>query len=131
MALQANGQRKETNMSKMVHVLLDDETERRLGIIAKALDRKESELIDSAVSEAVNDYWRNFKCGRAVTAPEDRDAAAMAILRQRFPYRTDLDAWVSKFKADDLRVLSQRRAVVDAYTDADAVLTAQRRTLQT
>ncbi|UGY23802.1 hypothetical protein HU675_0038625 [Bradyrhizobium septentrionale] len=50
-------------MSKMVRVLLDDETERRLGIIAKALDRKEGDLIDSAVSEAINDYWKNFQCG--------------------------------------------------------------------
>lgn len=48
-------------MSKIAQVYLSDEDEKRLAVIAKELDRKESDLIDSAVSEAINDYWRSHR----------------------------------------------------------------------
>jgi predicted transcriptional regulator len=56
-------------MAKIVRVHLDDETERRLAVISKELDRTESDLLESAVAEAVLDYWRVNKVGQNVDAP--------------------------------------------------------------
>lgn len=45
-------------MSKIMRVYLSDEDEKRLAVIAKELERTESDLIDSAVSDAINSYWQ-------------------------------------------------------------------------